>query len=85
MDDKAKKRKTVPQVKLNNSVLQKAGAGLPEITNIKELDEAVETIKKLLEDFKKMNELKGMIDVELKLKNLLEMLQEAQHHLLNKD
>lgn len=41
----------------------KAGEGLAEITNIKELDEACIKIKKIMNDFKKLNELKGMIDV----------------------
>jgi len=55
----------------------KAGEGLAEITNIKELDNAVSTIIDLMIQFKKLNELKGMIDVQLKLKSLMEILQEA--------
>ena len=40
----------------------KAGEGLAEITNIKELVEVVVQIQKLMDEFKKLNELKGIID-----------------------
>ena len=54
-------RKPVP--KIENMASLKAGVGLAEITNIKELDECVKYIVALMVDFKKLNELKGMIDV----------------------
>jgi hypothetical protein len=67
--------------KIENIGGLKAGEGLAEITNIKELDDLIKQIQLLMGEFKKLNELKGMIDVYLKMKNLVDILKEAQSHL----
>lgn len=62
------------------------GMGGPvQRTNIPELDATIEDLKLIQNDFQKLVELKGMIDVHIKVKSLLEMLEEAQKHLKDKD
>lgn len=62
-----------------------AGAGLPQLTKIAELDKCVEALEKSAEHFEKMTSLKGMLPVRGQVKDCVDTLKEAQQHLLDQD
>lgn len=82
---KAKVPKPVPALGGILGGIGGAGAGLPKKTKIAELDKVVEDIKTLQSEFKRVKELKGMIDCGLKIQGTLDNLKEAQDHLQAQD
>ena len=82
---KTKSEQKIPKVPKPIAGLAMASGGFAQRTYIPELDAAVDDINKLVNDFQKLIELKNMLDVNLKVNNMLDILKEAQEHLKSQD